>query len=423
MHSKPMRSTFYLRDMRRFCTALLSVLALTAALPAGAETVEISAVFRPDASAPNRNKFVNTTPESGYCLGDKPGCAALNIFSIRLPLRIDSIRPMQPSSGPRDNPMFQVPARWRALDVTHSVTGETARVEVRIAGIGSTYYLSDTVQNLTGATSALAGHQALWGGATWLGAPSPCLGTYVGFYSSLTYAFFWRAPVEEVCVKTTRFTIPSMYYQYLDFAYELRTPNPLAMTAGIYSGAFTFSMGPGADFDFGDVMIPQDSQLTFNFTLDVDHNLKVQVPPGGDRIVLEPQGGWQAWLHAGRKPSRLFRDQTVLLWTSSPFKMTLECGEPLGNTCSVRNAAGHQVPLDVAVSLPFGLSDGTGRAVDRRPLRLDGSGTELFQPSIYVDRKPSTLHFEIKADAVKEMLEQPGSTYSGTVTVIWDSQV
>jgi len=170
-------------------------------------------------------------------------------------------------------------------------------------------------------------------------------------------------------------------------------------------------------------MIPTDDTLTFNFTLDVDHHLKVEVPPGGNRILLEPQGGWQAWLQNGRKPSRLFRDQAINLWTSSAFKMTLECPEPLGNTCSVRNAAGVQVPLDIAVTLPNGMSDAAGRPVNRLPLRLDGSGTELFQPTHYIDRKPSTLHFEIKADAVEQMLHHPRSTFSGTVTVVWDSQV
>ncbi|WP_338508449.1 hypothetical protein VRB09_05270 [Pseudomonas poae] len=103
--------------------------------------------------------------------------------------------------------------------------------------------------------------------------------------------------------------------------------------------------------------------------------------------------------------------------------MTLECGAPMGNTCSVRYAAGHQVPLDVAVTLPPGLSDAGGRLVNRLPLRLDGSGTELFQPSRYIDRKPSTLHFEVLADSVAQMLEQPGSTYNGNVTVVWDSAI
>lgn len=407
--------------MKSVINRLLYLLITAVALPAMAESVDITAVFRPDASAPFKNEFVNTTPDSGYCETYKPYCTVLNLFSIRLPLRSHSLMPMQPGTGPRENATFQVPANWRPLQVTHTETGETEQVEVRIAGIGSKYVLSDTVENLTG-SPGVEGHRRLWG-ITWSNAPLPCQISSVGYYGEHWYGFFWRTPVEAACFRQTNFTIPSMYYEFLEFTYELRTPNPLRMTAGMYTGAHTFTLGPGADFDFGDVMIPEDTQLTFRFTLEVDHNLKVEVPPGGHSIRLEPQGGWQAWLQGGRKPSRLLRDQTVNLWTSSPFKMTLECDEPLGNTCSVRNANGHQVPLDVAVSLPFGLTDSTGAQVNRRPLRLDGSGTEQFLPSSYIDRKPSTLHFEIKRDAVEQMLEQPGSTYSGSATVVWDSQI
>ncbi len=196
------------------------------------------------------------------------------------------------------------------------------------------------------------------------------------------------------------------------------------MEAGDYEGSITYTLGPGGDFDFGDVMMPNDNSLTFNFTLEVDHHIKVEIPPGGNRVQLEPQGGWQAWLNRGRKPTRLYRDQPLNLWTSTHFKMTLECGEPLGNTCALRNPAGHQVPLDVAVTLPPHLSDSAGRPIQRRPLLLDGSGTDLITPSAYVDRQPSTLHFEVKGDAVAEMIDQgSGSRYTGLVTVTWDSEV
>jgi hypothetical protein len=56
-------------------------------------------------------------------------------------------------------------------------------------------------------------------------------------------------------------------------------------------------------------------------------------------------------------------------------------------------------------------------------LLLSGAGTELFQPGFYVNRRPGTLHFEVKKDYAEQMLERGGSTYSGQVTVVWDSQV
>jgi hypothetical protein len=106
--------------------------------------------------------------------------------------------------------------------------------------------------------------------------------------------------------------------------------------------------------------------------------------------------------------------------------MQLECQYTQdGQHCALQEpVSGHAVPLNVSVSLPHGLSDASGQPVSRRPLRLDGSGTELFQPGIYVDRKPGTLHFEVPAAQVTDMI-RPGVTrqYSGNVTVIWDSDV
>ena len=377
---------------------------------------EMTAEFRPDPSNPMVNRFKNTTPESGICPWHIPDrCKQLGIFSIRTnDIQFHSNGPILGNhTDPRKGAMFKVPTEWRDLLVTNTVTAQTATLQVRIAGIGGKYVLP-------------VPDRWLWlhGIGRWQHAPRPCLptGYVIGNDQSLLWS--WLTPVDiGACDVPAGKDISRLFYETFEYAYELKTPNPLQMDAGQYVGTITYSIGPNADFDFGDIMIPTDNALTFNFTLDVDHHLKVEVPPGGNRIQLEPQGGWQAWLQNGRKPSRLFRDQTVNLWASSQFKMTLECPEPMGNTCSMRNASGHQVPLEVAVTLPPGLSDAAGRPVNRLPLRLDGSGTEMFQPSRYVDRKPSTLHFEVKADAVEQMLEQPGSTYNGTVTVVWDSQV
>ncbi|MGY2364236.1 hypothetical protein ACW9IO_16925 [Pseudomonas azotoformans] len=405
-----------------FRLLLLANLALMSA-QAYAGNVEIRAEFRPDPSNPTVNRFKNVTPSQGYCAYFAYFCEPRGLFSLLAPLgpqRQTVGGPVQANhADPRQGAYLKVPSEWRNVTVSND-QGDSTQLEVRIGGIGGRADHYGDVVLITGGGN----YNHLWSTGRWSTAPAPCLNSGGLNGNSFWVWFFWLVPENAgACTSQAKFDLRQFDFAHLEFAYELRTPNPLAIPAGTYRGSQLYTVGPRMDFDLGDNVLPNENVITLDFVLEVDHILKVEIPPGANRIQLEPQGGWQAWLQNGRKPSRLFRDQTVNLWASSQFKMTLECAEPLGNTCSVRNAAGHQVPLDVAVSLPPGLSDAAGRPVNRLPLRLDGSGTEQFQPSMYVDRKPSTLHFEIKADAVEQMLGQPGSTYTGTVTVVWDSEV
>ncbi|MFQ6559613.1 hypothetical protein Q7F05_27085 [Pseudomonas sp. Lb2C1-1] len=404
--------------------SVVSVLLFSCVPAANALTQDISALFRPDPSKPNENAFRNTTPVSGYC-ASYPGQCGTTMFSIRLPITFSSTGPIEPNhADARQGAMFKVPANWRPTQVTHASTGETEIVEIRLSGIGSEYRLPVNAADLVGGgVNAQTAHRMLWG-SSWVTPPSPCRFGGNAPYGVNWYGFFWTTPVVGVCAKTARYLIPSMTYRYLDFAYELRTPNPLNMSSGQYTGSLTYSIGPGQDFDMGDVMLPNDSALTLNFNLEVQHTLQVEVPPGGNRVELVPQEGWQSWLNSGRKPTRLFRDQRFHISASSRFKMALECQIISGNTCAISEAAtGHAVPVDVSVSLPDGLTDAAGQPVNRRRLLRDGSGTELFQPGFYVDRRPGTLHFEVARSSVEEMLDSGAKAYTGNVTVIWDSEV
>ena len=423
------RSNILKRGVSLYRVATVLALLFAGMPTAYALSQDISAVFRPDPSKPNENTFRNTTPVSGYCADRPSDCRATGMFSIRLPLSANSISAIQAGhEDPRQGAMFKVPANWRPIQVTHTGTGEIEVVEVRWSGLGARQWFPDrdVVQLVGGGVSSLRAHQILWTGLDWVYAPSPCRYSGVGIYGIRSYAFFWKTPTEGVCAKKANYEIPlgGMDYNYLDFAYELRTPNPLKMSSGQYTGSLTYSIGPGQDVDMGDVMIPNDSTLTLNFKLDVEHTLKIEVPPGGNRVDLEPQEGWQSWLNSGRKPTRLFRDQRFHISASSRFKMALECQYVSGNTCAIaETATGHAVPVDVSVSLPEGLTDAAGQPVNRRRLLRDGSGTELFQPGFYVDRRSGTLHFEVARNHVEDMLDSGAKAYSGNVTVIWDSEV
>jgi hypothetical protein len=404
--------------------SVLAALLLACTPAASALSRDITAVFRPDPSKPNENKFINTTPVSGYCQSFPSQCR--DRFSIRLPMRFESADPIQANHADRrQGAMFKLPTGWRAIQVTHATTGETETVEVRWSGVGSEYRFPTSVVGLVGGgVSALAAHQKLWNGSTWVNPPTPCRYSGVGSYSTTWYAFFWQTPAEGVCAKRASYYIPRMSYTYLDFAYELRTPNPLGMSSGRYTGSLTYTVGPGLDVDMGDVMLPSQPTITLNFKLDVEHVLKVDIPPGGSQVELVPQEGWQAWLNSGQRPTRLFRDQRFHISASSRFKMALDCQAISGNTCAITEAStGHAVPVDVSVTLPDGLTDATGQPANRRRLLRDGSETGLFRPGSYLERKPGTLHFEVARENVRAMLDSGGTRYAGNVTVIWDSEV
>lgn len=402
------------RGVALFSAALL----WGAAFSAGAAIQELTAKFSPDPQNPLNNKFINTTPESGICPWHIPAvCKQLGIFSIRTN-DITSI-----SNGPmvfdpngsvdsRKGVMFKLPSEWRRLDVI-SDTGDKETVEVRIAGIGNRFDV----------TAPATVHS--WGPRTFQYAPAPC-GSTGYFVGTTQYAlWFWLVP-EGVgsCNLIHTNDVPAMEYVNFEYAYELRTPNPLTMRNGTYRGTIIYSLGPNKDFDFGDIMIPADDTLVFNFTLSVEHILKIEIPPGGGLVELVPQGGWQSWVQQGRRPTRLFRDQTFNIWSSGRFKMQLECQYISGNTCAIQSEDGAAVPLSISTSMPHGIGDQNGQPVNRLPLLLDGSTSHLFTSTQYVDRRPGTLHFEVPASELGQMF-LPGAPnkYAGNVTVIWDSEV
>ncbi|MHC8349069.1 hypothetical protein ACYZT7_06715 [Pseudomonas sp. RT4P38] len=394
-------------------------LCLALAVPsAAAFNQEIKASFAPDPSQPSKNVFTNQTPNSGYCATYPAQCAQYNMFSIQIPVRFDSKRLIFPGYAIA----LKVPANWRQLTVTNTETQETEVVDVRITGIGSEFFLSDSVTNLTGEPVITTAHDKLWTSNGWVYPPSPCQYSGVASYGPRSYRFFWKTPVQEACIKVAAFNIPAMYFNKFDFAYELRTPNPLSMSSGTYTGKLSYSIGWPGDFDFGPNMQPDDDVLTLDFVLDVQHTLKVEIPPGGNKVLLAPPGGWQSWLQSGRKPVRLFRDQTFNISASSRFKMYLECSFTLGTGCGVSDAGSLIfAPLKVSVTMPHGVTDEHGNPVQRRELSTVASPA-MLQASHFVDRKPGQLHFELEAF---EPIFSPTAPkrYSGFVVVVWDSEV
>ncbi|MHC8355612.1 hypothetical protein ACYZTL_10305 [Pseudomonas sp. LB3P81] len=403
------RSTYWL--------GLLAALSMTSAQ---AVNQEIRALFQPDPSQPNKNVFVNKTPNSGYCANFPGECTDNGMFSIHVPIRFSTFTPLFSNNGV----WVKVPADWRVLTVTNHETQQTSTVEVRISGIGSRFQLSKPVTELTGEPNLLEAHRKLWVGSSWVYAPPPCQYSGVGSYSPTTYQFFWKTPVQASCNKVAAFDVGQMDFEFLDIAYELRTPNPLTMSTGLYTGSLTYSVGQGgADFNMGPFFRPDDSTLTLDFVLDVQHTLKVELPPGGDKVAMEPKGGWQRWINEGRMPTEIYRDQPFYLSASSRFKVMMLCGSQGGSECDIGNNQVGFSKFEVRLTVPKGIvgpggADGWTGTLDYN--RWLGP----FEPSRYVDRKPGNLRFQMPSRWIASLL-RPGmnGTLWGHVTIIFDSEV
>ncbi|WPN48172.1 MULTISPECIES: hypothetical protein [unclassified Pseudomonas] len=398
-------------------------LGVTLALSASsalAANQQIFAKFAQDPSRPNKNEFVNTTPISGYCATYPDQCAQYNMFSIRVPMGFKSNREIRPG----DNVSIKVPASWHKATVYSKTSGQAETVEIRIVGVGSEYVVSSPVDQLTGAPTVRDGHNWLWSTSSWAFAPPPCQISGVGAYSPTRYRFFWKTPIEAACTKTAQYNIPSLSFETLDFAYELRTPNPLAMINGQYTGSLAYTVGFLGDFDFGPLMIADDRNLTFDFVLDVQHTLKVDLPPGGDKVALEPEGGWQQWIDGGRKPSRIYREQVFYVSTTSRFSIWMDCDGVRGTSlCKLRSPKGNVANVQVFLDLPDGIVNRNASPVRNERLysgRWTAGGP--YQTSRYIDRKPGTLRFELYEPDIDTLL-LPGftDTFSGNVTLMWDS--
>ncbi|EKT4523038.1 hypothetical protein QEM13_002287 [Pseudomonas putida] len=206
--------------------------------------------------------------------------------------------------------------------------------------------------------------------------------------------------------------------------YKLSLPSPTKIVSGIYRGSLVFTVGDvNSDFDFGEGTRGLASSLTIDFELDLRHELKVDFPPGSDRAVLEPPGGWLAW-PGGRVPPQLARDLPFRLTASGPFTVHAACEYPLEGSgfCRIFNENGDQAVVDLAMSLPAGVKYNNG-PVQRLRIPANAARPMRLIPDVATSALPGTVHFSVRESWVKSMLQQPGSTYRGGITLLFDAEV
>ena len=95
------RSMAFVRSGRRHVATLFFLLICWPI--ASAEEVSIQASFKPDSGNPQRNKFINDTPSSGYCASNPSECRDNEMFSLQVPIQFDSNGPILANHDPHGN--------------------------------------------------------------------------------------------------------------------------------------------------------------------------------------------------------------------------------------------------------------------------------------------------------------------------------
>lgn len=395
-----------------FRTLTLALLGLVLAGTAGAADVHITAEFKPDLNDPSVRTFTNTTPWTGVCAqGHMERCRQNNWWSIDTTLRGSKDAVRVTDWGP-DGFYIRMPPP-RTVQVTSEDGASTFDLDLRIIGAAMRYTdeEGDGAEHIASSGSARGCDFGIIGHGPYT--LMRMLLRRDGGQGSATCSLHW--------VNTNNYAIPM-----LDFVYALDTPAPLDMRSGIYTGSTVYSFGgtgEGTDFDLGNGIALTDRLVHVHFRLDVQHAFRLDIPPGSDRALLVPKGGWRGWTEEGIVPATLERELAFGVSSSGRFSVTLQCQYPQPDgRCGIRNTTvdAEDAPLDVSVTLPGFRDVASGAAAVE--VRLNSLGAPpVFGADTVVIGRPARLRLAVQGVPVQAMLANPGTRYRGDVTVVFDA--
>lgn len=390
---------------KRWILAILVLAALGHDSLAWALEATISARYRGD----GQGRFENTTPLASFCERWPADCHGVQ--TVGLPIEYTKVA-IARAPDSRDQFFVQLPSS-RTINVVHEKTGESHALSFEI------------------------NHVSQWVGGYLYNNPAFTASVSGGCSYRLTYGtskrvlYLWRvkSPASPAACYSSGGSIPAgvtteSEVRDMGIAYNLKMPPPFKMTQGIYRGSVDFTIGPGGDFDFGNgVSNLNGTHLKLNFELDVQHAFVLQFPPGSDRAVLEPPGGWQAWLGGRSRPPRVERDIPFRIWSTGPFKVYKRCGVSLGSDkCGIINRFYDSAAVDVSIDLPPEVHH-QGKPVHRLEIPTGLRNAVRFEHVMAASNRPANLHFEVSGYELNGLFAEPGSTFEGRVTLIFDSDL
>ncbi|MHA0273240.1 hypothetical protein [Enterobacter ludwigii] len=423
--------------MNHLVLRALAGIALLALSAAGmAATMDITASFSPSMDKPEKNTFTNTTPQSGFCATWPDYCTS-GEKSLATGLILTPSKGLTPQDDKRESLFFKWPSSVRNLTVTNTETGNVQTVQFRVSSFSGRYYANSQSQIYDWGKGGSAFSIYPDGGCRSL-APGWIIG-------NIGVAWLWSVPEGNAgCYRITSVERPAGGSNFinkvteLSFGYELKAPSPLKMEAGIYSGTLTLNVGPGGDIDFGDNFQASDTELTINFTLSVNHELKLTTTSEDQAVSLQPcttgrtctedegQANWERWM-VSRITPQLTGRSNFNLSSSGAFTVYLECELQSGSDCALRSdkMPSQTVPVRTLLTLPDNIVDNfSGSTVSKRPLAAGRDLTKnVFSTKSFGQNRAGSIDFLVVQKDVDTMLTTRPDTYRGAVTVIFDPKI
>lgn len=190
--------------------------------------------------------------------------------------------------------------------------------------------------------------------------------------------------------------------------YKLTPVNIGAISNGIYKGKLSLSVGSNRDIDFTNSTYRSPTVVDLEFSLVVRNHLKVIFPPSGNKVILQPDGGWR---HGEKTPS-LSGVMPVQITSSIPYWIKLDCQylSVADDSCQIKSD--RNVNL---ASMSIYKKTIKGNVLLSPTLKQTFGKNEPFSNGLFL--------FKINKDNVKDMMNYPGSTYKGTVTIVMDALI
>ncbi|MGY4490512.1 hypothetical protein [Pseudomonas sp. TE3610] len=342
-------------------------------------------------------KIVNTTPRSRYC-------SAWNLCNshstIDVPFELSKDIDLS-SSDNRKKVYVHLPSR-QSFSLTNRSTGQTANVQLgfRFVSQKVTY---QTQPVLTTRVNGGCSAEGLTGGA--------------GFSKFLWNSYYPDA--QRGCYgAATGSEVQHSALSELMLSYMIDFPPASSLSPGRWEGFIDYPIGVAGGFDFGDTTMINSDNIRFRVEIEVQHDMRVDMPANGGEVEVVPPGGWKQYETSNQVPPRLFHDAPLSVWASSPFSVYVECEH---RPCGISRAVGAQVvPLATALTLP-GTFNHNGQPVNRLPLGVGRMNAKTIAVAGNVSNQPGHVHFDVRQQDIRQMLNNRGAKYQGGVTLIFDA--